>query len=173
MSTIDKDVLHKEIDLIQACISRMAHNSFMIKGWSITLVAVVLALAGKVTNPVPICLVMLVPLLSFWWLDTFFLRTERMYREMYKWVLKKRAEGNDEMLYDLDPRRFKEKVDSRAKIMRSETIRWFYGIPVAIIVAVMLFHIGINCAPRTVESKTKPISEKSATIESPKQSGER
>ena len=39
-----KAIMDKEIDLIQGCISRMAQNSFIIKGWAITLVAVALAL---------------------------------------------------------------------------------------------------------------------------------
>ena len=37
MSRDDKKIsieeIHKEIDLIQSCITRMAQNSFMIKGW--------------------------------------------------------------------------------------------------------------------------------------------
>lgn len=141
MSKIENDVLHKEIDLIQACISRMAHNSFLIKGWAITIVAVVLALAQKAANPVVLCGIMLIPLISFWWLDTFFLWTEKKYRKMYEWVLKNRAEGNDEMLYELDPTRFEDKVDSRRKIMRSVTLCWFYGVPVLIVVGVLAFHL--------------------------------
>ena len=39
-----KTVMEKEIDLVQGCISRMAQNSFVIKGWTITLIAVALAL---------------------------------------------------------------------------------------------------------------------------------
>lgn len=36
--------IHKEIDLIQSCITRMAQNSFMIKGWFVSIYAVILAL---------------------------------------------------------------------------------------------------------------------------------
>ena len=32
--------IHKEIDLIQSCISKMANNSFLIKGWLITLISI-------------------------------------------------------------------------------------------------------------------------------------
>ena len=39
-----EDVLEKEIDLIQSCVNRMAQNSFVIKGWLITLITVILAL---------------------------------------------------------------------------------------------------------------------------------
>ena len=36
--------IHKEIDLIQSCITRMAQNSFTIKGWFVSIYAVILAL---------------------------------------------------------------------------------------------------------------------------------
>ena len=37
-----KEYMLKEIDIIQDIIKRMANNSFMIKGWAITLVVVTL-----------------------------------------------------------------------------------------------------------------------------------
>ena len=51
MNETDKENLHKEIDLIQECIKRMASNSFLLKGWTISLVAVVLALSEKNVSP--------------------------------------------------------------------------------------------------------------------------
>ena len=46
----DKETLNKymlkEIDLIQDIIKRMAFNSFMIKGWAITLIVIALLLKG-------------------------------------------------------------------------------------------------------------------------------
>ena len=80
---MDKEVLHKEIDLIQGCITRMAQNSFLIKGWALTIVTVVLALTEKIVDSIYLCLVILIPLMGFWYLDAFFLQTERMYRKMY------------------------------------------------------------------------------------------
>ena len=41
---ITVDEMHKEIDLLQSCIYRMAKNSFMIKGWFVSIYAVILAL---------------------------------------------------------------------------------------------------------------------------------
>ena len=136
---INQGVIHKEIDLIQACIRRMANNSFLLKGWTISLLAILLALFGENTKPTFICLVMLIPLFSFWYLDTFFLQTEKMYRKMYEWVLEKRMNDDQSKLYDLNPHRFKADVDSRIKIMFSITLRWFYGMPVIITVAIILY----------------------------------
>jgi len=141
MDKIDDNVLHKEIDLIQSCISRMAHNSFLIKGWMLTIVTVVLALMAKSIDPIYLCLVILIPLLSFWYLDAFFLQTEKMYRKMYEWVLQSRSKNNLEYLYDLNPHRFKDKVDSRPEVMWSITLRVFYGIPALIILVIIVYQI--------------------------------
>ena len=43
----NKDVLLKEIDIIQSCISKVEQNSFIVKGWSISIVAVILALSPE------------------------------------------------------------------------------------------------------------------------------
>lgn len=141
---VDNTVLHKEIDLIQACIARMVHNSFLIKGWSISIVAVVLALTEKWGDAELLGAVLLIPLISFWYLDSFFLRTERMYRAMYTWVLQKRNGGSTDYLYDLNPSRFANKVDSAWKIMWSVTLRWFYGIPVVIVVLITAFRLLVD-----------------------------
>ena len=127
---MDREVLHKEIDLIQACITRMANNSFLLKGWAISIIAVVLALADKAANPALLSTVLLIPLLSFWYLDAFFLRTEKMYRKMYEWVLEKRKNNDSTFLYDLNPNRFKDGVGSIREVMLSITLKCFYGIPV-------------------------------------------
>lgn len=139
MKEINQNVIHKEIDLIQACISRMAHNSFLLKGWTISLLAVLLALFGTNTDPIFICLVILIPLVSFWYLDSFFLQTEKKYRKMYEWILEKRSNDDYTKLYDLNPHRFDNEIDSRFKIMFSVTLVCFYGIAVVITAIIILY----------------------------------
>ena len=39
-----KDIMFKEVDLIQGVINRMASNSFMIKGWSLTVAGIAYSL---------------------------------------------------------------------------------------------------------------------------------
>jgi hypothetical protein len=139
MNNTDKVSLHKEIDLIQGCINRMANNSFLLKGWLISIVAVVLALSEKFPNLLLLGIILIIPLLSFWYLDAFFLRAEKMYREMYKWVLENRRLKNKEFEYDLNPKRFENKVDSLLKIMFSKTLRTFYGIPLLFNVVFIIY----------------------------------
>lgn len=99
---MDNAVLLKEIDLIQACINRMAHNSFMIKGWTISLVAVVLALLPESFDLTGVCLIGVVATCCFWYLDAFFLRTEKLFRWKYEWVISQRPHCNEYIL-DLNP----------------------------------------------------------------------
>jgi hypothetical protein len=46
---MEKKLAH--LNLIQAVITRMGSNSFLLKGWSVTLVAALFALAAKDTKP--------------------------------------------------------------------------------------------------------------------------
>ena len=74
------EILIKEIDLIQSCINRMAQNSFVVKGWTITLVAVVLALLPEKVDMQMLSIIGVIATLCFWYLDAFFLKMERLYR---------------------------------------------------------------------------------------------
>jgi hypothetical protein len=146
MNETDKENLHKEIDLIQECIKRMASNSFLLKGWTISLVAVVLALSEKNVSPYFLGLAILVPIISFWYLDAFFLYTEKLYRKMYEWVIAERPKSNDEKMYDLNPHRFKDqlkvkdsdRLESEWTVMWSKTLRCFYAIPAVLVVLILV-----------------------------------
>lgn len=154
MEKITTEIIHKEIDLIQSSITRMAHNSFLIKGWTISLIAVVLALSDKNINPLLLTSILVIPLISFWYLDAFFLHTEKMYRQMYETVIKKRKDGSDEQLYDLNPTQYIDQVDSRIKLMFSTTLRFFYGIPLLIILGILAFNIYTGYCKEHPESKS-------------------
>ena len=81
---ISIEEIHKEIDLIQACITRMAQNSFVIKGWFVSIYAVILALLPERVNMFLLCISLVAVNVIFWYLDGFFLRTEKIYRKNRK-----------------------------------------------------------------------------------------
>lgn len=143
MNEISKDEIFKEIDLIQSCINRMAKNSFSVKGWALTLFIGALALLnGNIfTNPWLVIIVVVMPYIAFWYLDTYFLRIEKCYRFLYKWVITKRIEGDTTLLYDLDPSRFKDKSGSFWKTFFSQTLLVFFGIPSLIITIICVISI--------------------------------
>jgi hypothetical protein len=73
----------KHLEMLQAIITRMASNSFLLKGWSVTLVAGIFALGAKDANATLVFLA-LVPVVTFWGLDGYFLWQERCFRALYR-----------------------------------------------------------------------------------------
>ncbi|MBU4535442.1 MAG: hypothetical protein KKF16_06415 [Euryarchaeota archaeon] len=142
-----KEYMLKEIDVIQSIINRMASNSFLIKGWAITLIVATLLLKGDNYQT----LIAFVPLIAFWILDTFFLQTERKYRMLNKWVIKNRLK-TDAFLLDMNTERLKKdkdykteyKVASIPKIMFSITLITFYGSILLIIIAYVIFIVSMQ-----------------------------
>ncbi len=140
--------IHKELDLIQDVIKRMAENSFKVKAWMMSIFGGVLALAkGGLFNTTEtnnsvlpmafIYLFLVITVAVFWYLDAFFLWTERLYRKLYAWVVKNRP-NTDKYLYDLNT--FVREVngetidlladmDSKFKVAFSKTLLPFYLIP--------------------------------------------
>jgi hypothetical protein len=70
------------LNMIQAVIARMGSNSFLLKGWSVTLVAALFALAAKDSRPA-LVLIAYLPALVFWALDGYFLWQETLFRHLY------------------------------------------------------------------------------------------
>jgi hypothetical protein len=72
----------EHLKMIQGVIARMAQNSFLIKGWSVTLVTAVIALALRESQK-SFVLLALYPAIVFWGLDAYYLRQERLFRQLY------------------------------------------------------------------------------------------
>ena len=140
-----QDILYKEIDLIQACINRMAQNSLSCKSWCLTLIAGAFTLVPENINKWYICVVMLCVDLCFWVLDSFYLLQERLYRDKYEWVIQKRLEGNRDFLYDLDPNNenmnLEDKKRNLMKVMISKSILPIYGGIAVLIVGFIVVRV--------------------------------
>jgi len=112
----------------------MAFNSFMIKGWAITLVVITLLLKGTEYQ----VWIAFIPLLVFWFLDAYFLLQERLYRKLYEWVIDNRLK-TEEYLFDMNAYRFRDKVQSIPRIMFSITLGWFYSSIAILIIIYSIF----------------------------------
>ena len=137
MEEENRTYLFKEIDIIQGIISRMARNSFLIKGWTVTLVVVSLLLKGNTTHTT----LAFIPLLTFWFLDSYYLQQERLFRQLYQWIITNRPDSF-ENLFDMNTDRFDSEVQSKLRIMFSVTLGWFYG---SIIVLVTVYLLFVEC----------------------------
>ncbi len=123
----------KHLEFIQSVINRMASNSATIKGWAITLVAALFALATKDADR-SFVLIAYMPLIVFWALDGYYLCRERGYRELYEEVsIKEEREIN-----------FSMKVGSCSKQHRlidavlSTTLTAFY-LPIMIMMLIIMY----------------------------------
>ena len=131
---ISRTYMLKEVELIEDIIKRMGSNSFLVKGWTITLVVASLLLKG----PRYQAWIAFIPLLMFWFLDAYFLWQEKMYRELFAWVVNNRLKTTDH-LFDLNANRFKDVVQSKYRIMLSTTLLWFYG---SIALLTVIYQVG-------------------------------
>ena len=128
----------KHLEMIQAVINRMANNSFLLKGWSVTLTAALFALAAKGSNE-DLILLALGLVAMFWGLDGYFLRQERLFRKVYDAV---RVKTDDSIDFSMNTRPFTQKVDSWFGVVWSGTLCWFYGV---ISVAILLIYFWPAC----------------------------
>lgn len=120
---------HKHLEFIEAVIARMAHHSFLIKGWTVTVLAALLALAAT-AKQVEFILPGFIVVLAFWWLDSFFLLTEKGYRTLYDKV---RALPEEKIDFDMTTSKGEL---SRFNIAWSDTLRLFY-LPLLVVLAVL------------------------------------
>lgn len=98
----NKDILFKEIDLIEECIKRMASNSFLLKGWAVTVLSVLIGLTANTDNWKLASVIAIFVCISFWYLDAVYLKLERLYKRKYNWVIENRL-SKTEYSFNLDP----------------------------------------------------------------------
>ncbi len=77
---MEKKKLH--LEMIQNIITRMANNSFLLKGWTITLIVGILALIDIRVEQLLFSF-MYIPIIVFCFLDAYYLMQERRYRNLY------------------------------------------------------------------------------------------
>lgn len=79
----------KHLEFIQSNVNRMNQNSFQLKGWSITILAALLAIfAASIDNKtgsgnVGFIIAAIGPTFLFWLLDSYYLQQERKFRGIY------------------------------------------------------------------------------------------
>ena len=111
------------LQMIQAVISRIASNSFLIKGWSLTVTSVLFALAANRTDW-RVAVAAILPAVVFWGLDALFLRQERLFRKLYDDVRKNTGDVDFSMntvAWTSDAA-----VGSVLRVMFSRTLAWFH-----------------------------------------------
>lgn len=125
----------KHLEMIQGVINRMARNSFSLKGWAVTLVAGIFALAGKDTDKMYF-LIAYIPILVFWGLDAYYLRQERLYRALYD-IIRNKSEAEIDFDMDTSLPELQSKKTVYCDAFWSTTEKCFY-LPLAILSAIVI-----------------------------------
>jgi hypothetical protein len=123
----------KHLDFVQLTITRMAANSFLLKAWSVTLVAAIFALVAKDAKDNYI-LVAFIPVLLFWILDGYYLRQERLYRHLYDQVRLKSSKNID---FSLNAHGFTKDTASWLAVCFSKTLLLFYGVLLLLVILII------------------------------------
>ena len=135
-----QDDLPAHLELIQGVIERHARSSFLLKGWSVTLVAAVFLLAVRGSSPVLAMTAGLLPAITFWGLDAYYLTHERTYRALYDHVRKNGTKADDRFTMDAQP--FKSGCPSWAKTLFSPSVLYFHlAIVLVVIGALAIFSL--------------------------------
>jgi hypothetical protein len=113
----------KHLEFIQNVISRQAKNSFLLKGWVVTIVAALFAFIPKDDSLKPVLTVYGL-IFIFWMLDSYYLWQERLFRALYDHVRKLKEQEID---FDMNVKRFTKEINcSWWDIAISRTLLAFY-----------------------------------------------
>lgn len=136
MNGMEKVVKH--LEMTQAIINRLGSNSFLLKGWSMTVIvaAMILIAESDLRNPMLVLAVVL-PVAGFWILDGYFLWQERLFRQVYGEI---RVQSDTDFKMDVLKHKVKPKCSWMSAIF-SVTLLIFYLVEFAFILLVF----GIIC----------------------------
>lgn len=143
---VEQKVEH--LKFIQAVIARMSSHSFLLKGWTVTLMAALFAFGAKEADRTFIVIAW-VPVLVFAGLDAYFLMRERLFRRLHDKVAARPEDAPVD--FAMDPTEF-ERVETWRQALVSKTILGFY-LPVAGLLAVLTVYFAL--APKVPVTTVK------------------
>jgi len=142
---MDDEFFVKYLELIQKIIERMARNSFQIKTWTATLFAAIIVLTYSIIN-ILIFIVLIFTICMFWALDSYYLRQEKIFRELYNAKVKEFNENAKSVNqpYSMHVDSYKEDEDSTLRIMFSISEFLYYIAFLITIIVFLIVYLTIN-----------------------------
>lgn len=120
----------KHLEFVQNVITRLNNNSFQLKGWMIAIVSALMALYASSGKTLYI-FVAIIPALTFWCLDAYYLKQEKLYRKLYNDIV----DDKDITRFDLNTSCYEV---SYRKVFLSKTMAGLYGT-----IAILLLLLGL------------------------------
>jgi hypothetical protein len=134
---MERDEKAVYLQIIQGVITRMGSNSFVLKGWNVTLVSALFALAAKDSNS-QFILIAILPAVAFWCLDAFYLRQERLFRKLYEDVCSLRTGSQAFAPYSMNTGKYEGAVASLFQTILAPAVFVLHGVIVTIIVVTIV-----------------------------------
>jgi hypothetical protein len=122
------DAKLKHLEFIQAVISRMATNSFLFKGWAITIAAGLAAFAA-VESRTALLVLALASTVMFWGLDGYYLWLERCFIKLHNEVA---AKGPSEIDFAMAPDKTAALRRWFVTCVRRPHLWLFYGVIIVV-----------------------------------------
>lgn len=137
-----KDSELKHLEFIQSVINRMANNSLIVKGWSITLISGLFALSF-LSDVSVLALLPILPVIMFWGLDAYYLRQEKLFRDLYDQSRKAYIKNDKSFdLLNMTPETKNDEIKSGFCLIFSSPLLLFHGIiSVLVITGIVLFYL--------------------------------
>jgi len=127
----------KHLELIQSVVTRMAGNSALFKGWSVTLSAALIGLAAAKDARIQYALLGCFPPILFAILDAFYLRQERLFRKLYDRVRKTNDVEWEKDPFTMDTRVITT-VDGWGRTVFSKVVFWPHFLVVVTVIGVVV-----------------------------------
>lgn len=141
MRTEFKEETIRYLEMIQTVITRMGANCFSLKSWTVTLVAGILAVTSTLMDKKYVS-TSLIPVLVFWFLDTYYLQKERKYRALFNLI---REDDSVAIDFNLNPVMFVQHIPDGKNLKYItclfSNIEIFFYLPIGIIVLLFLTNV--------------------------------
>ena len=134
----------KHLEFIQAVINRMAGNSALIKGWSITLSSALIGWAAANNAQIKYAVLGFFRPILFAVLDAFYLRQERLFRQLYDHTRKMDPANWQKDPFSMDTKPFKASVAGWFRTIFAKVVFFPHFLVVLIVAGVLLLW---HCMP--------------------------
>lgn len=127
------DDKRSHLEFIQGVINRLSSNTFLFKGWSITIISAIFTAMIATSNNDLLWLILGI-VLMFWAIDAYYLMLERSYRKLYKRV----AETSSEKInYEMNVDQF-IKFSAWFEAFRRPVLLLFYGVVLIVVIWIII-----------------------------------
>jgi hypothetical protein len=132
----------EHLKAIKDVIARMSRNSFAVKAGSLTIVAGLLAITLSI-NSSKLAAIGMIPIITLWCLDAFYVRQERMFRRLYDSVrIGQAPEIGSPGYFSMNTQLFQSDENGLISTIFSKTLPLFYVPLLGTLIAVAVMTWG-------------------------------